>query len=139
MQPESSRRGFTLIELLVVVLILGILVVVALPSYLSSIKDTRHKTANANVKAIATAVQSLYVSRGGVSYEDISPEAILIELGGAVPVNPCTGDISYDAQGSSTHFSIRAQAGEAGNCNEADLITVTLGSDSDSGDPPGLL
>src|SRR6266568_481364 len=52
------RAGFTLIELLVVVLILAILMAVALPAYLSAVKDSSRKTCRANMQTMANAVQA---------------------------------------------------------------------------------
>lgn len=86
-------RGFTLIELLVVVLILGILLAIAIPSYLSSVKDSRTKTAASNAHAIATAIQANFVKNGGVTYvgTETLGGTILSDLGGVIPTNPCTG------------------------------------------------
>ncbi len=68
---SSVRRqvsGFTLVELLVVTLILSILMAVALPLYLSAVKDSRIKTNRANMQTVANAVQAAYVKDRPADY-----------------------------------------------------------------------
>jgi type IV pilus assembly protein PilA len=56
----SSEQGFTLIELLVVIVILGILVAIAVPSYLSFRGNAAQAAAQANVRSAIPATEGYY-------------------------------------------------------------------------------
>ena len=68
-------RGFTLVELLVVTLILSILMAVALPLYISAVKDSHIKTNRVNMHSVATAVQAAYVLNQSAGYSVFSGPA----------------------------------------------------------------
>jgi prepilin-type N-terminal cleavage/methylation domain-containing protein len=111
-QTRRGTRGFTLVELLVAVMVLGLLSVVALPSYLVSINGSRQISANANARSLASAIQATLARTGKYgtalsSYEN--------DLGGSIPVNPCTGTSSgYTLTATGSTLSVSADPGT--NC-----------------------
>ena len=58
---DRSPKGFTLIELLITVAIIGIITSIAIPNLLGAIERARQKRTMADLRSIATAVESYSV------------------------------------------------------------------------------
>ena len=54
----KKRNGFTLVELLAVIVILAIILVIAVPSIMDTIEDSRKGAIESSVKMIASAAES---------------------------------------------------------------------------------
>jgi type IV pilus assembly protein PilA len=80
----GKEEGFTLIELLVVIVILGILMAIAVPSYMG-FKDRANKAAaQANVRSAVAAVETYYQDSGGYTGLNLTS---LLAIDGGIKLN----------------------------------------------------
>jgi len=89
-------RGFTLVELLIVLLILGILIGLAVPRYLSALDTAKKNTFCSNVRNVLSAVEAWRMTTGTTAYPDTNTlNASIIQSAtyfSQIPINPYLGN-----------------------------------------------
>ena len=71
-QRLQREEGFTLIELLVVIVIIGILLAIAVPSYLGFKDRANEKAAQSDVRAAVPSAEAYYADNGSYTGMDVT-------------------------------------------------------------------
>ena len=86
---SKRNNGFTLIELMIVMAIIGVLAVVAVPSYISAIKHAREAVLKEDLHILRAAIDSYTMDKQKApqSLDDLVQDGY---IGKAIPEDPMT-------------------------------------------------
>jgi len=104
----AGRKGFTLIEIMIVVLIIGLLAMIAVPSFVKSRENSRKNACINNLRQIDTAKEQWAMEArlsDGSACADEQSEVVALIKGGA-PNCPGGGSYTYGPIGTQPGCSI---------------------------------
>ena len=113
----SNESGFTLIELLIVLVIVGILLAIAVPSYLDFRGRASQTAAQANVRSAVPVVETYYADHdtytgmtlAGLRAIDASVEVTVVSASGSdYCISNSQGGVTYYKQSSSGSITATA-------------------------------